>query len=184
MEILNNENIFCLAQNLRALRKRARWSQEELAEKVGLNRGNIASYENGTAEPKICNLVKLANLFNISVFDLTHVDLKEESSYIQATLQHQNGHRLPSFPPMDHFVKEAEDFQQAVKGLHCLFRLKVKNVLEPSEEMQSLTDQFEQLHSLTDQLLHSHLDLIALIKAKCVEQAHSSEAASESGAGS
>jgi transcriptional regulator with XRE-family HTH domain len=169
MDFLNNNAGFCLAENLRALRKRMKWSQEELADKVGLNRGNIASYENGTAEPKICNLVKLAHLFNLSVFDLTHANLKEDEAYTQAILQHQNGSRISNMPAIGHFFKEAEDFQQAVKGLHCLFRLKVKNVSELPEDMQFLTEQFEQLYGVTDQLLRSHLELIALIKEKCTE---------------
>lgn len=169
MEILNNDTNYCLAENLRALRKRMKWSQEELADKVGLNRGNIASYENGTAEPKICNLVKLAHLFNLSVFDLTHANLKEDLSYSQATLRQQNGSRFSGISAMSHYVKEAEDFQQAIKGLQCLFRLKVKNVGQLPEDMQFLTDQFEQLYGVTDQLLKAHLEIIDLIKEKCSE---------------
>mgnify|MGYP001215710721 CR=1 FL=1 len=169
MDFLNANAGFCLAENLRALRKRMKWSQEELADKVGLNRGNIASYENGTAEPKICNLVKLSHVFNISVFDLTHVNLKEDDTFEQAIVRHQNGSRLPLFPAISHFVKEAEDFQQAVKGLHCLFRLKAKNVVELPDDMRFFAEQFDQLYGLTEQLLRSHLDLITLVKEKCMK---------------
>lgn len=76
MESLNGMTVSSvLSQNIRYLRKRQELSQEELALRVGLNRGNIASYENGTAEPKICNLLKLAQIFGISVTDLTQKDL-------------------------------------------------------------------------------------------------------------
>ncbi len=173
MDILNSNTGFCLAENLRALRKRMKWSQEDLAEKIGLNRGNIASYENGTAEPKICNLVKFAHLFNISVFDLTHTNLKEDDSYSNALHRHQNGSSFSGLNAVGHFSKEAEDFQQAIKGLQCLFRLRVKNAGDLPEEMQFLTDQFEQLYGVTEQLLHSHLELLALIKEKCTERASS-----------
>ena len=53
-----------LKLNIRYLRKKMNLSQEELANAIGLNRGNIASYESGTAEPKIANLVKMSKLFS------------------------------------------------------------------------------------------------------------------------
>jgi transcriptional regulator with XRE-family HTH domain len=167
MDFVNNDSSFCLADNLRSLRRRMKWSQEELADKVGLNRGNIASYENGTAEPKICNLVKFAHLFNISVFDLTHNSLKEEGSLEQATLRQQNGFAQPGPDLLGQFLKEAEDFQQAIKGMGCMVRLKTKNAPELSDDANFYKDHFEQLHSLTHQLMESHLQLLAIVKEKC-----------------
>lgn len=167
MDFVKNDSGFCLSENLRSLRKRMKWSQEELADKVGLNRGNIASYENGTAEPKICNLVKIAHLFNISVYDLTHNNLKEEGAVESAARAHQNGFSQPGPDLLGQFLKEAEDFQQAIKGLNCLFRLKTKNVSEHPEEASFLKEQFEQLYGLTEQLMASHLEILTIIKDKC-----------------
>lgn len=169
MDLFNNDARFCLAENLRALRKRMRWSQEEMADQVGLNRGNIASYENGTAEPKICNLVKIAHLFRISVYDLTHNNLRDEAAYEQATQRNLNG-AAGSLPALTHFLKEAGDFEQAIKGLQCLFRLKTKNLDGLPTEMLFVKEQFEQLYGLTEQLLHSHLELLSIIKDRCVSQ--------------
>lgn len=166
MDFLNNDSGYCLAENLRALRRRMKWSQEELADKIGLNRGNIASYENGTAEPKICNLVKFAHLFNLSIFDLTHSNLNLETTYSQATQRHLSP---SSVDVLAHFEREAEDYQQAIRGLQCLFRLKAKNSTELPEDVQHLKEQFEQLYGVSDQLLKSHLELIAIIKEKCGE---------------
>ena len=167
MDFIKYDSGFCLAENMRSLRKRMRWSQEELADKVGLNRGNIASYENGTAEPKICNLVKIAHLFNISVFDLTHNNLKEDTSLEQATARQHNGFAQPGPDLIGQFLKEAEDFQQAIKGLSCLVRLKTKNSAELPEEANFLKDQFEQLYGLTEQLMHSHTELLTIVKERC-----------------
>lgn len=65
MEQQDNDvtNATFLALNLRLLRKKFQWSQEEFANRVGLNRGNIASYENGATEPKIYSLLKMSELF-------------------------------------------------------------------------------------------------------------------------
>ena len=172
MDFVKKDSGFCLAENLRSLRKRMRWSQEELADKVGLNRGNIASYENGTAEPKICNLVKIAHLFNIPVFSLTHSSLKDESTIEELMVKNTNGFAQPGPVMLGHFLKEAEDFQHAIKGLHCLFRLKTKNVTELPDEALYLKEQFEQLYGLSEQLMSSHIELLAIVKEKCPEHGH------------
>jgi len=165
--VKNNDAGFCLAENLRALRKRMKWSQEELADKVGLNRGNIASYENGTAEPKICNLVKLAHLFNIPVFSLTHSNLRDEVAIEQVLVKESTSFTPPGPDSLGHFLKEADDFQQAFKGLNCLFKLKTKNVSELPDEALFIKDQFEQLYDLTVQLMNSHIELLGIVKQKC-----------------
>ncbi len=64
-----------IPQNLRYLRKLAELSQQALAKKVGLNRGNIASYEKGAAEPNTKNLLKIVRFFNIDVIDFVEKDL-------------------------------------------------------------------------------------------------------------
>ena len=83
-----------LANNIRNLRKRNSWSQEELAGKVGLNRGNIASYEKGTAEPKICNLVKIARCFGVSILELTGFDMTQHVSNGTSQNTSQSNHKL------------------------------------------------------------------------------------------
>ena len=65
MNLVNTSTPNLLPRNIKSLRRKLRFSQEELAQKLGLNRGNIASYENGSAEPKICNLLKFASLFRV-----------------------------------------------------------------------------------------------------------------------
>ncbi len=164
MNFSSNSSNFNLPQNLRALRKRMKLSQEELADRLGLNRGNIASYESGMAEPKICNLVKFAQLFNISIFDLTHSNLEVENSYQQATQRHLNE---PGFPAIGEYINEAKEFESAVKGLECIFKMKVRNTGELSEDAIFFKNQFEQLCSVSAQLLKAHFELIATIKSKC-----------------
>mgnify|MGYP001564022493 CR=1 FL=1 len=174
MEIVNDKNAVHLAENLRVLRKRMNWSQEEMADKVGLNRGNIASYENGSAEPRICNLLKVAHLFGISVFDLTHTSLRDENAIQRAAQSQQNGKSPMQLPisTIADYEKKAEDIQTALKGLKCLFRMKLNhNGQELPPELKALHDQYEQLHELSQHLLESHQELISHIKKHCPDSA-------------
>ena len=60
-----------IAEQIKALRHRDRLSQKELAKRLAVGQSTIAMWETGTNTPGYTNLVKLANLFNVSVGDLT-----------------------------------------------------------------------------------------------------------------
>lgn len=52
---------------LRELRKASGINQNELALKLNVSQGTISVWENGEYEPSIAQLVKLANIFSVSV---------------------------------------------------------------------------------------------------------------------
>lgn len=156
---------FFLHQNIRLLRKQLKLSQEELANRVGLNRGNIASYENGTAEPKICNLLKLSNLFGISIIDLTQKNLQHHSQLSEANAKFQklNANEIEL---MVQFTKRAEELQSVIQSIHTCFQFKAKN-MEQSKEMMIIAMKFEELFDASENLLHNHHALIEFINCRC-----------------
>lgn len=64
-----------VASNLKFLRKQTGLSQDQFAVRLDLNRGNIASYEKGSAEPSIEKIVKFAGFFNMDVSSFIQKDL-------------------------------------------------------------------------------------------------------------
>lgn len=48
-------------------RKLNRLTQREVAKRLGISQPSYIRYENGKAEPSLVNLVKLADLFDVSV---------------------------------------------------------------------------------------------------------------------
>lgn len=66
--------------NLKALRKETELTQLQLAEKLGINRATLASYEEGRAEPKFDKLLKIASYFKVSLDDLLSSELTESSN--------------------------------------------------------------------------------------------------------
>lgn len=63
-----------LALNMRWKRKSLGWTQEELAERLGVGRSVIGSYEEGRAEPRNAVLMALARLFDCTIEDLLQAD--------------------------------------------------------------------------------------------------------------
>lgn len=153
-----------LAENIRSLRKRRNWSQEELARHVGLNRGNIASYEKGTAEPKICNLLKIAHLFNISILDLLGRDLRQVE-HIEVSA---NGHVAENWnldqEKWVQYVAHADELEKVVEGIFHCHCFKLKNIHNPDKDVKIISNQFDQLYEATRSLLKSHKELLGYME--------------------
>ena len=56
-----------IADKIVSLRKRAGWSQEELAERVFVTRQAISRWETGETTPNVETLKLLSQLFNVSI---------------------------------------------------------------------------------------------------------------------
>jgi transcriptional regulator with XRE-family HTH domain len=56
-----------LGERIKQLRKDAGWSQAELGEKVGTDAGRISRYEAGRITPSAEALVRIAEVFNVSL---------------------------------------------------------------------------------------------------------------------
>jgi len=57
----------CLSQRLRELRNAQGISQYKLADEIGLSRGLLSNYEQGTREPDYSTLILLANHYHVSL---------------------------------------------------------------------------------------------------------------------
>lgn len=63
-----------IQENLTYLRKSAKYSQEDVAEKIGVSRQAIAKWESGETLPDIINCIALADLYDVVLEDLLHHD--------------------------------------------------------------------------------------------------------------
>lgn len=63
------------SDNLIKLRKGKSWSQEDLAEKLGLSRQAISKWEVGTSKPDIDNVIKISKLFEVSIDELVNNEI-------------------------------------------------------------------------------------------------------------
>lgn len=54
-------------KNIIELRKANKYTQKQVAEVLNITQPSYIRYENGKAEPSLENLVKLANLYDVSI---------------------------------------------------------------------------------------------------------------------
>jgi transcriptional regulator with XRE-family HTH domain len=150
-------NATFLASNLRLLRKRFQWSQEEFANRVGLNRGNIASYENGSTEPKVYSLLKMSELFQVSIKDLVFEDLSKDGL-------RGNSFSITTLPDIENFLHRAKELEAVFKGLHtcCMFKTKQWGEEVP-RDVHILVMHFEELYQAAQTMLKEHQNLISKV---------------------
>lgn len=73
-----------ISENIRLLRKRFGFSQEELAEKINVTRQSVAKWESGETLPDIMNCSELADIFETTVdclinYSFSHDEYAESS---------------------------------------------------------------------------------------------------------
>ncbi len=67
-----------LSQNLKNIRLKNRYSQEYVAAQLGVTNQTISNWEKGKRTPDINSLVKLANIYGVTVDTLTGSDKRNE----------------------------------------------------------------------------------------------------------
>lgn len=67
-----------LADKIINLRKKNGWSQEELAEKLGVSRQSISKYESAQSIPDLDKILKLSEIFGVTTDYLIKDELEEE----------------------------------------------------------------------------------------------------------
>ena len=69
-----------VSSNLKILRKAKHWTQEQCSDQLGIKRSLLGAYEEGRADPPLENLLKIAEVFNLSVDELVSTDLNRIST--------------------------------------------------------------------------------------------------------
>lgn len=65
-----------ISSQIRMFRKRMKLTQDELAERLGINRATISKYESGVIVPPIEQIRKIAHILDVSLIDI--LDLQPE----------------------------------------------------------------------------------------------------------
>ena len=72
-----------IADKIVSLRKRAGWSQEELAEKLGVTRQSVSKWEGAQSVPDMDKVVQMSRLFGVTTDYLLKDEIEEAGNFIQ-----------------------------------------------------------------------------------------------------
>ncbi len=151
-----------LGANIRHLRRGKGWSQEELARQTGLTRGRIASYESGCAEPPLRSLFSLAEVLEVSVWDLVCTDL-QRGEPVAPEKRFSFSAILTNQARIQALQQEALELEKVIEGLFKCHCYKVNNLRNVPDDLMGLRHDFEQLHSMSCRLLDIHKEIMSLM---------------------
>lgn len=69
-----------VSNNIKFLRKKDHLTQEQLADKIGIKRSLLGAYEEGRADPRLNNLLKFSEVFNVSVDALISEEISADDN--------------------------------------------------------------------------------------------------------
>ena len=107
-------------QNIKYLRKRKGWTQKDLSEKIDKTYITVGDYERGKIYPPLPILLRLCELFNLSLDQLVLQDLSAET---------------PS-PPEPDQAAELQRLQSELQTLRRLNRLQEQRLSELEREIR------------------------------------------------
>jgi len=97
-----------LGQMIKKLRKEKRITQEALAEKLGLKQSAITGYETGVSSPSFDGLVKMADVFEVSLDHLVYGH--PENDHISTSDNHKTDEQI-------RYVSKDEQISILIKDL-------------------------------------------------------------------
>ena len=154
------------SKNLRFLRNREEMSQEGLAKALGLNRGNIASYEKGTAEPSMKNLYTIVKYFNTELGDLIESDMEKLRPSATSPSQDVLIRQLQkNREKMISYQSQTDSMKSILHGFKEFHKLKMESNSEITEELKHLSADYERLLELMDTLIQSNKELVSMLSA-------------------
>ncbi len=145
-------NLFT-AKKLTELRKHFSFSQEVLAEKVGVSRQAISKWERGEASPDTDNLLALSKIYSVSLDDLLGEKTAEE--IIKGLINKENETEKTEIPSEEKNTEETE-------GGIPFRKEKSKNFYSNEKPAEEITKE-KNLPQLGKQLLKFPYFLIAII---------------------
>lgn len=104
-----------LADKITNLRKRAGWSQEELAHQLGVSRQAVSKWESGASIPDLDKILRLSQLFEVSTDYLLRDDL--ELDLPQAESELPPAPEPPQAPVQRITLEQANTYLDTVRGV-------------------------------------------------------------------
>lgn len=110
-----------LAEKIILLRKKNEWSQEELAEQLGISRQSVSKWESGASIPDLDKIVRMSKLFDVSTDYLLKDSLEEEQP--SETENSDGVIRMIDVEEANIFLKESRAFAGKIANAVFLFIL-------------------------------------------------------------
>lgn len=127
-------------EKIRQLREQKKWSQEQLASKLGLSPNGYAKIERGETRLTLPRLMQLAEVFELDIFELIQGDIQHLDYRVGNHINHSNDFTIYS-------ATEAQDLAQEIEKLKLIIKHQEELLTQQARELalaQKMLAMYEQ----------------------------------------
>ncbi|MDC7772478.1 helix-turn-helix transcriptional regulator [Priestia megaterium] len=95
LDMIGGINVMNLSYNLKRNREKNNLSQESVARELNISRQSISKWENGNCYPDLDNLIKLSDLYSVSLDELIKGDKDFQKKIIIKKTEEKNNIKKP-----------------------------------------------------------------------------------------
>jgi transcriptional regulator with XRE-family HTH domain len=160
-----------LSNNIKFFRKKYGFSQDGLAQELGIKRSNIAAYESKNVEPRLKIILELSKLFNVSVRTLIEKTIEDESEIdapgalgpadINVSTRPLD---LSSMDNLNEFIEKSVKIRKVLEGFKSFYNFKREQMLNLDEEDRKLHFDIENFLQLMEHLLNYNESVIKTVQ--------------------
>ena len=161
-----------LSHNIKYLRKENKFSQEELASRLGIKRSNIAAYESKNVEPRLRIILELARLFDVSVKTLIEKKIEIgstspvfDTSTITPTDKQQELD-IENNDDITEFIGKSIRIRKVLEGFKSFYTFKKNNMVGSTPDKDKLIFDIDNFVQLMEHLLAYNETVIKAISNK------------------
>lgn len=119
---------------IRELREQHEWTQEMMAEKLGISRNGYAKIERGESTPSLERLTEIANIFGVKLFEL----LKLDSTKVIYQNSYNNGGNNHNYYSHEKTASSIETLQNEIDKLNMVITHKDEIIAQKDEYINTL----------------------------------------------
>jgi len=161
-----------LASNIKYLRKKLGYNQEQLAKALTINRSNIAAYEAKNVEPRLRVILEMSELFNIDLRTFLQTKIEDETdlSKIKKSKKEDqninNKARLETKINVNAFVDKSVKIKKILVGLKSFHQFRRNNLKESTPEQENILSDIDNFIMLMEHLLLNNENLLKFLQAQ------------------
>jgi len=156
-----------LSNNIKYLRKKLGYNQEQLAQALTINRSNIAAYEAKNVEPRLRIILEMSELFDIDLktFLQTYIDDEIDLSKIRQSKNagkssQMSNTRLDTNINLDDFVEKSAKIKKILIGLKSFHQFRKNNNDERTPKEENILSDIDNFIMLMEHLLLNNENLV------------------------
>ncbi|MDO4698521.1 MAG: helix-turn-helix transcriptional regulator [Pasteurellaceae bacterium] len=128
---------------VRVMREIRQWSQEEMADKMGMSVTGYAKIERGQSKLHYDKLEQIAQIFNICINDLVDIDKKEPTWYFKEN--HSNNISANYYSADNTIILELEKLKLTIENQQHILATKDELLAQKDNEIVALKEIIELL---------------------------------------